>query len=51
MWSINGVFFTGLKPVFASLGLLGIFALYLIFGYGADLIVTALGFAYPAYQS
>lgn len=31
--------------------LVGVFSLYLIFGYGADLIVTALGFAYPAYQS
>ncbi|XP_068694455.1 receptor expression-enhancing protein 5-like isoform X1 [Montipora foliosa] len=41
-WSVN-------NPIPA--GLLGIFALYLIFGYGADLIVTALGFAYPAYQS
>lgn len=34
-----------------SLGLVAVFALYLVFGYGADLIVTALGFAYPAYQS
>ncbi|XP_029182909.1 receptor expression-enhancing protein 5-like isoform X1 [Acropora muricata] len=32
-------------------GLVAVFALYLVFGYGADLIVTALGFAYPAYQS
>lgn len=42
---------TGVKRIYIFLGLLGIFALYLIFGYGADLIVTALGFAYPAYQS
>ncbi|KAL9986900.1 hypothetical protein ACROYT_G001111 [Oculina patagonica] len=32
-------------------GLVAVFALYLVFGYGADLIVTILGFAYPAYQS
>ena len=32
-------------------GLVGVFSLYLVFGYGADLIVTILGFAYPAYQS
>ncbi|XP_048584115.1 receptor expression-enhancing protein 5 isoform X2 [Nematostella vectensis] len=34
-----------------AFGLVGVFSLYLIFGYGADLIVTVLGFAYPAYQS
>lgn len=42
---------TGVKRIYQFLGLVGIFALYLVFGYGADLIVTVLGFAYPAYQS
>lgn len=42
---------TGVKRLYLFLGLVGIFALYLVFGYGADLIVTCLGFAYPAYQS
>lgn len=42
---------TGVKRIYLFLGLVGIFALYLVFGYGADLIVTMLGFAYPAYQS
>lgn len=42
---------TGVKRTYQFLGLVGIFALYLVFGYGADLIVTVLGFAYPAYQS
>ncbi|KAK2559217.1 Receptor expression-enhancing protein 5 [Acropora cervicornis] len=42
---------TGVKRIYIFLGLVAVFALYLVFGYGADLIVTALGFAYPAYQS
>lgn len=39
------------KSLLFPVGLVGVFSLYLVFGYGADLIVTALGFAYPAYQS
>ncbi|XP_078373438.1 receptor expression-enhancing protein 5-like isoform X2 [Oculina patagonica] len=42
---------TGVKRIYLFLGLVAVFALYLVFGYGADLIVTILGFAYPAYQS
>lgn len=42
---------TKVDRLYIFLGLVAVFALYLVFGYGASLIVTTLGFAYPAYAS
>ncbi|KAK3735171.1 hypothetical protein QZH41_018137 [Actinostola sp. cb2023] len=42
---------TKVKKLYLFLGVVTVFSLYLIFGYGAALIVTAIGFAYPAFQS
>ncbi|XP_015922024.1 receptor expression-enhancing protein 5 isoform X1 [Parasteatoda tepidariorum] len=42
---------TGVKRVYLALGLIAIWALYMILGHGAELICNAIGFAYPAYVS
>lgn len=42
---------TKVDRLYIFLGLVTAFALWLVFGYGASLIVTCMGFAYPAYQS
>jgi len=42
---------TGVKRLYIFYGLVGLIALWLIFGYGGGFICFLIGFLYPAYQS
>jgi len=42
---------TGVKRLYLFYGLIGLLALWLIFGYGGGFICFIIGFVYPAYQS
>ncbi|KOB73099.1 Receptor expression enhancing protein isoform 2 [Operophtera brumata] len=42
---------TGVSRVYLFVGLVAFTGLYLVFGFGAELICNTIGFVYPAYMS